>query len=48
MRNKLQDAIMDFLADLQANDIIYISNNDEASSIGAELWMLLRGKIDEK
>ena len=48
MSNKLQNAIMDFLADLQANDIIYISNNDEASAIGAELWMVLRGKIDDK
>ena len=45
--SKLQDAIMDFLADLQANDIVYISNNDEASAIGAELWMILRGKINE-
>ena len=45
--SKLQDAIMDFLSDLQANDIIYISNGDEASAIGAELWMVLRGKINE-
>ena len=46
--SKLQDAIMDFLADLQASDLIYISNNDEASEIGSEIWMVLKREDEPK
>ena len=45
--SKLQDEIMGFLLLLQDKGLIYISNNDEASEIGSEVWMVLRGKIDE-
>ena len=43
--SNLQDKIMDFLIDLQMANIIYISNNDEASAIGAEIWTILKEKI---
>ena len=46
---KLQDKIMDFLLDLHdLHDIIYISNNQEGSVIGEQIYDILKPKVKEK
>jgi len=42
--SKLQDEIMSFLFQLQEQQFIYISNNDEASELGEQIWNVLKGK----
>lgn len=44
MANDLQDRIMDWLFDLQIAEVIYISNMDEASVIGEQIWKILKQK----